>query len=127
MGFPRKECWSGLPFPSPGNLPFPGVQSTFSRARLFRAQTSSLREALPPPCGPSQKCCRNSKTDKQVYSSGFQGVRMCLQSRRPRFNPWVGKIPWRREGNPLQYSSLENPMDRGAWRATVHRVTKSRP
>ena len=29
-------------------------------------------------------------------------------------------------GNPLQYSYLENPMDRGAWRATVHRVTKSR-
>ena len=29
-------------------------------------------------------------------------------------------------GNPLQYSCLENPMDRGAWRATVHSVTKSR-
>ena len=29
-------------------------------------------------------------------------------------------------GNPLQYSCLENPMDRGAWRATVHRVTKNR-
>ena len=28
-------------------------------------------------------------------------------------------------GNPLQYSSLGNPMDRGAWQATVHRVTKS--
>ena len=27
--------------------------------------------------------------------------------------------------NPLQYSCLENPMDRGAWRATVHRVAKS--
>ena len=27
--------------------------------------------------------------------------------------------------NPLQYSCLENPMDRGAWQATVHRVTKS--
>ena len=30
------------------------------------------------------------------------------------------------EGNPLQYSCLENPMDRGDCRATVHRVTKSR-
>ena len=29
-------------------------------------------------------------------------------------------------GNPLQYSCLENPMDRGTWRATVHGVTKSR-
>ena len=30
-------------------------------------------------------------------------------------------IPWRRNDNPLQYSRLENPMDRGAWRATVYR------
>ena len=30
------------------------------------------------------------------------------------------------QGNPLQHSCLENLMDRGAWRATVHRVTKSR-
>ena len=29
------------------------------------------------------------------------------------------------DGNPLQYSCLENAMDRGAWQATVHRVTKS--
>jgi len=28
-------------------------------------------------------------------------------------------------GNPLQYSCLENPMDRGAWQATVHRIAKS--
>ena len=28
-------------------------------------------------------------------------------------------------GNPLQYSCLENPTDRGAWQATVHRITKS--
>ena len=41
------------------------------------------------------------------------------------FDLWVGKIPWRRHGNTLQYSCLENPMDRGAWRATVHRVAKS--
>ena len=43
---------------------------------------------------------------------------ICLQCRRPGFDPWVGKISWRRHGNPLQYSCLENPMDRGAWRAT---------
>ena len=27
MGFPRQECWSGLPFPSPGHLPNPGMES----------------------------------------------------------------------------------------------------
>ena len=37
----------------------------------------------------------------------------------------VGKIPWRRNGSPLQYSCLENSMDGGAWWATVHGVAKS--
>ena len=41
------------------------------------------------------------------------------------FDPWVGKILWRgRHGNPLSIC-LENSLDRGAWRATVHKVAKS--
>ena len=40
------------------------------------------------------------------------------------FDPWVGKIPGRGHGNPLQYSCLEDSKDRGAWWAAVHRVTK---
>ena len=40
-------------------------------------------------------------------------------------NPWVGKIPWRRKWqNTLQYSCLGNLMDRGAWQATVHGVSR---
>ena len=38
--------------------------------------------------------------------------------------PELGRSPGEGNGNPLQYSCLENPMDRGAWQATVHRVTK---
>ena len=38
--------------------------------------------------------------------------------------PWWGRSPGGGHGNPLQYSSLENPMDRVDWQATVHRVTK---
>ena len=38
---------------------------------------------------------------------------------------WWGRSPGGGHGNPLQYSCLENPMDRGAWWATVHRVAKS--
>ena len=34
--------------------------------------------------------------------------------------PGSGRSPGEGNGNPLQYSCLENPMDRGAWRATVH-------
>jgi len=39
--------------------------------------------------------------------------------------PGLERSPGGGHGNPLQYSHLENPMDRGVWRATVHRVEKS--
>ena len=40
-------------------------------------------------------------------------------------SPGLGRSPGEGHDNPLQYSCLESPMDRGTWRATVHRVTKS--
>ena len=39
--------------------------------------------------------------------------------------PGLGRSPGGGNGNPLQYSCLENPMDRAAWRATVHGVVRS--
>ena len=55
-----------------------------------------------------------------------------LKGKEPSYNtgetdsfPGSGWSPGEGHGNPLQYSCLENPMDRGAWWATVHRVTKS--
>ena len=39
--------------------------------------------------------------------------------------PALGRYPGGGHGDPLQYSCLENPMDRGAWWATVHRVAES--
>ena len=47
-----------------------------------------------------------------------------MQKKR-RFDPWVRKTPGGGHDNPFQYSCLENPMDIGAWWATVHRVAKS--
>ena len=38
--------------------------------------------------------------------------------------PGSGSSPGGGHGNPLQYCCLENPMDRGAWQATIHRVAK---
>ena len=61
----------------------------------------------------------------QKVKPGFT-CRLCLQCDRPRLDPWAKRIPWRRNGNPLQYSCLENSMDGGVWWVIVHGVTKSR-
>ena len=45
----------------------------------------------------------------------FSSKRIDLQCRRPRFDSWVRKIPWRREWLPTPVFWLGNPMDRGAW------------
>ena len=47
-------------------------------------------------------------------------------ARDPGSIPGLGRSPGEGNGNPLQYSCLENPMDRGAWQVTVHGVAKSR-
>ena len=76
MGFPRQEYWSGMQFPSPGDLPNPGIKLT-----LFASPALAGRFF----------------TTEQVNN-----------------------------GNPLQYSCLENSIDRGAWQATVHGVARVR-
>ena len=63
--------------------------------------------------------------DNLSGTSGKEPTRQCRRHKKCRFDPCVGKISWRRNDNPLQYSRLENPLDRGAWQAMVHRVTKS--
>ena len=58
----------------------------------------------------------------------FSGKESPCQGRRCRrrwFDPWVGNIPWQRAWRPTPVFLLENPIDRGAWRATVHGVTES--
>ena len=63
------------------------------------------------------------------FQMGFPG---CSDSKESACNmgdmgliPGLERSPRRGHGNPLQYSCLENYMDRGAWWATVHRVAKS--
>ena len=50
---------------------------------------------------------------------------MQVEVRNVGLIPGSGRSPGRGHGNPLQYSCLENPIDRVAWWATVHRVAKS--
>ena len=62
----------------------------------------------------------------QRIPSWLRKLRVCLQCRRPRFDPWVGKILWRRKWQPTpEFLPEKSFMDRGAWQATVYGVTKS--
>ena len=62
----------------------------------------------------------------ELFAGGASGKESACQCRRRRFDPWVGNIPKGGQDNPLQYSCLGNPVDRGAWRATVHGFTRVR-
>ena len=65
----------------------------------------------------------NSRIDG---ARGKKTAYQCRRHKRLGFDPWVRKIPCKRAyWGGLQYSCLENPMDRGAWWATVHRVAES--
>ena len=64
-----------------------------------------------------------------IQSLGFPGgsvvKNLLANARDVGLIPALGRSPGKRNGTPLQYCCLENPMDRGAWWATVHGVTKS--
>ena len=66
-----------------------------------------------------------AKTGSPWWLSGEEPACQCRRHWRCGFHPWVRKSHWRRNGYPLQYASLGDPVDRGAWRSTVHGVTKS--
>ena len=61
------------------------------------------------------------------FPGGSSGKDLLANARdiRDGFTPWIGRSPGGGQGNPLQYSCLENSKDREAWEATVHRVTKN--
>ena len=60
------------------------------------------------------------------FPGGSEGKASACNARDLDSIPGSGRSPAERNGNPLQDSCLENPMDRGAWWATVHGVAKSR-
>ena len=97
VGFSRQEYWSGLPCPPPGDLPDPGIKP---ESLMFPALAGT-----------------------------FFTTRATWEVQNDPFTTFEGFYYWslgEGNGTPLQYSCLENPMDRGAWEAAVHGVAKSR-
>ena len=59
------------------------------------------------------------------FPGGSEGKESACSAGDPGSVPGLGRSLGEGNGNPLQYSCLENTMDSGAWRATVHGITKS--
>ena len=89
MGLPSQEYWSGLPFPSPGNLPSIGTEPTFPELRMG----GSVVEF-----SPATREAQVHFLAHAAMASPFQASlwlswrRICLQCGRPGFDPWGGKI-----------------------------------
>ena len=98
MGFPRQEYWSGLPFPSLGDIPDPGIEpgSPALQADSFLNRNSNLPLSF------------------IACNVGDLGS-----------IPWLERSPGEGNGYPFQYSGLQNSMGKEAWQATVHGVAKS--
>ena len=69
--------------------------------------------------------CYNGKVCFSCFPGGPNGKESACNAGALDLIPGLGGSPREGNGNPLQYSRLENFMDRGAWRATVYGVAKS--
>ena len=131
MEFSRQEYWSGLPFPSPRDLPDPGIQPcllccrhlgspiefTFTVNNVQKLEISksfiknTLLGNLKPSCTTSRLLGGAVVKNPPAHAGDARDVGSIPESER---SPGEGN------GNTLQYSCLENSVDRGIWWATVH-------
>ena len=119
MGFSKQEYWSGLPFPSPRDLPDPGMHPSLSHCRQTLCRLSHQERIS------SGEILLKSSTLFLGFSSGSNDKESACNAGNLRLIPGSERSPGEGNGNLLQYSCLETPMDRGAWWATVHGFTES--
>ena len=118
MGFSRQEHWSGLPFPSPGDLPNPRVEPRSPAlqaisllyelsGKLWASSRSSFLHS-------GQQRRINRRVFKTVgFPGGSDGKASACNVGDPGSIPGWGRSSGEGNGNPLQYSCLENSMDKG--------------
>ena len=97
------DSWAWRPFcppihvaKTPGSMTF----SEFQRAEQFANQGRSSQETT---WGRSSSTLGDGPP-RTLLVAQMVKIRICLQCRKPRFDPWVGKIPWRREWQPTPVS-----------------------
>ena len=99
MGFSRPEYWSGLPFPSPEDLPNPGIEPRFPTLQadaLTSEPPGKPRNRLPTPVFLG-------------FPDGLAGKKSACNVGNLGSIAGLGRVPGGGHGNPLQYSCLENP------------------
>ena len=126
MGFSRHEYWSGLPFPSAGESSQPRDRTRVSLIAGGRFTIWAVREA---PSARERHTYVQKSIPKILFghaggSSGKESACQCRKLKRYGFDLREDCLK-EKNGNPLQYSCLKNPMDRGAWWAAVHGVSQS--
>ena len=122
MGFSRQVSWSGMPFPSPGDLPDPEI----------KPGSPTLRADTLPSEPPGKSSFKNHLFYGWVVCWASQ-VALVVKNlpanagdiRDVGSISGSGRSPGEGNGNPLQSSCLENSVNRGAWWATVNGLTKS--
>ena len=108
LGFPREEYWNGLlPCPPPGDPPTLGTESI---SLAYPALAGKFFTIVPPG---KPLLTGSSDSEESACNVGDLGS-----------IPGLGRSTGEGNGNPLQYSCLQNPMDRGSWWATVHGAEK---
>ena len=110
------HVWDSAPFLDLGGFLFISLLSC----------SSSFRSALLTPADPEALLPQVQFADESCMGAAqVAPTRQCRRCRRRGLDPWGGKIPWQRKWQPSPVVLPENRMDRGAWCATVHGVTKS--
>ena len=82
--------------------------------------------AISPYMEASRELSYPGQLDNMGFPGGSDGKESAFNAGDPGLIPRSGRSPAEGNGNPLQYSCLENSMDRGNWQPTVHGITKSR-
>ena len=122
-GFSRQEYWSGVPSPSP-RVPLAvyfryGCVYTSVPICPFIAPSLSLST-----CALSSILCFCNSSFPLCFFGGSYGKESTCNEGDLSSIPGLGRSPGEGHGNLLQYSGLENPLDRRAWQAAVRRLQR---
>ena len=119
----RARIQAQLSLQSP-NAVFPSLPPFFSFSLLVKHGSLSYKENLIPGHIPRVQISFTLLLPSSGFPGGSNGKESACNDEDPGSLSGLERSPGGGHGNPLQYSCLEEPMDRGVWRSIVHRVTK---